>query len=295
MRSEKLQQLVEAVLYEGHILYPYRASARKNRQQSSFGRVYPDAYAASQEGREPWALQTQCLLRVRQESASVEIHAGFLQPLARDIGVLTNPRPAWSPTTEPPFEVVPVFELEGQLYQSWQEATERAVHVVFRPLSGSHTVPFSFSASRTLEPVRNAAGSTVAVIIRHQPALRGELELSCKWLGDGLRCVTLRIVNVSPISQVEIGDMDAVLARTFASTHAILKATAADFISLTNPPADCAQAVVDYQKQGLWPVLVGDEAAHDSDTVLAAPIKLPDYPQAAPENPQPLRGLPHTR
>jgi hypothetical protein len=43
--DETVRQIADAVLYEGHVLYPYRPSAPKNRQRWTFGGVYPPAYA----------------------------------------------------------------------------------------------------------------------------------------------------------------------------------------------------------------------------------------------------------
>jgi len=42
MNESRLEQIVNAVLYEGYILYPYRSSSKKNRRERfTFGRVYP--------------------------------------------------------------------------------------------------------------------------------------------------------------------------------------------------------------------------------------------------------------
>ena len=46
MNRELVDKVVHAVLYEGYILYPYRASSKKNqRERFTFGRVYPKQYA----------------------------------------------------------------------------------------------------------------------------------------------------------------------------------------------------------------------------------------------------------
>ena len=63
MDLTEVNKIVEAVLYEGYILYPYRPSAVKNQQRWSFGGVYPRAYSQAQGDTEPWSLQTQCLLQ----------------------------------------------------------------------------------------------------------------------------------------------------------------------------------------------------------------------------------------
>ena len=49
-RMTTVEQIADAVLYEGYILYPYRASALKNGQRWNFGVLYPPSYAASQQG-----------------------------------------------------------------------------------------------------------------------------------------------------------------------------------------------------------------------------------------------------
>ena len=61
MNLPLVNEVVEAVLYEGYILYPYRASAKKNRQRFTFGRVYPRAYSEAQKGAEPFVMTTQCV------------------------------------------------------------------------------------------------------------------------------------------------------------------------------------------------------------------------------------------
>ena len=51
MNAALVEKVVNAVLYEGYILYPYRASSKKNRERFTFGRVYPEDYSVAQEGR----------------------------------------------------------------------------------------------------------------------------------------------------------------------------------------------------------------------------------------------------
>jgi hypothetical protein len=84
MNRELVDKVVHAVLYEGYILYPYRASSKKNqRERFTFGRVYPGQYSAAQSDREPCSMQTECLVRNESHDVSLEINVRFLQPLAR--------------------------------------------------------------------------------------------------------------------------------------------------------------------------------------------------------------------
>jgi hydrogenase maturation protease len=73
--------------------------------------------------------------------------------------------------------------------------------------------------------------------------------------------------------------------RTFASTHTILHTPHAHFISLIDPPEAYAAAATACRNIGTWPVLVGDEAQKDRDTMISSPIILYDYPRIAPESP----------
>ena len=88
MNAKLVDQIVNAVLYEGYILYPYRASAKKNRQRFTFGRVYPEAYSVAQNGAEPCMMQTECL--VEGQSPTLEVRVRFLHPMSREIGRLPS-------------------------------------------------------------------------------------------------------------------------------------------------------------------------------------------------------------
>ena len=52
MNQALVDQIVDAVLYEGYILYPYRPSI-KNRQRWTFGGLYPRAYCEAQQPATP--------------------------------------------------------------------------------------------------------------------------------------------------------------------------------------------------------------------------------------------------
>ena len=97
MNAELLEKVVQAVLYEGYILYPYRASSKKNsRERFTFGRVYPQDYSAAQGGAEPWLMQTECLLETTAEEGTLQVQARFLHPMAREVGVLAKPLQSWN-------------------------------------------------------------------------------------------------------------------------------------------------------------------------------------------------------
>src|SRR5579871_3907118 len=128
MSLEAVDKLVEAVLYEGYILYPYRPSSTKNRQRFTFGRVYPQAFSAAQRGAEPCALQTQCLLHpLNTTDPILTVKLRFLQPIARRVRRLAQPLTEWSDSLKPEIQPVAQMQAGDRLYQTWQEAVERPV------------------------------------------------------------------------------------------------------------------------------------------------------------------------
>ena len=48
MNTKRREEIANAVLYEGYMLYPYRASSVKNQQRWNFGVVYPRNYSELQ-------------------------------------------------------------------------------------------------------------------------------------------------------------------------------------------------------------------------------------------------------
>ncbi len=75
-----VEQIADAILYEGYILYPYRASALKNGQRWNFGVLYPPAFASAQRGSDASTFQCECLARGGNLSVTVR----FLQLVTRD-------------------------------------------------------------------------------------------------------------------------------------------------------------------------------------------------------------------
>ena len=77
MSFETAEEVANAILYEGYLLYPYRASALKNRVRWQFGVVAPRAYAELSQA-DPWYAQTECLIEPAADPA-IDIRVRFLQ------------------------------------------------------------------------------------------------------------------------------------------------------------------------------------------------------------------------
>jgi hypothetical protein len=80
MNAARVEKIANAVLYEGYLLYPYRASAIKNQQRFNFGVLYPRECS---EGSDAWEMRTECLLE-GTDDAAVEVKTRFLQLVARE-------------------------------------------------------------------------------------------------------------------------------------------------------------------------------------------------------------------
>src|SRR5215471_16395103 len=84
MNRSLVDRLVNAVLYEGYILYPYRPSV-KNRQRWTFGGLYPEAYCRRQCTGDSWRNQTECLVH-GDPHTTVAATVRFLHLTARVVG-----------------------------------------------------------------------------------------------------------------------------------------------------------------------------------------------------------------
>ncbi len=285
MNSERLEKIVNAVLYEGYILYPYRASSKKNRQRFTFGRVYPEEYSVAQKGIEPCSMQTEVLVRAQSPECALNVSVRFLHPMAREVGMLDEPVADLPASSEPKFQLVNEQLIGEKLYQTWQESVERAVELPTVVLRGATTgaTEFRFDASRKLEPIRDEE-KVAAVFLRRQEALLGSVETSVTQIDDQVSRVTIRIWNKTHVPTAELDNQDTIVMRTFASTHTVVHVSGGEFISLLEPPADYEEAAKACKNINTWPVLVGDASKHERDTVLSSPIILYDYPQIAPES-----------
>ncbi len=290
MKPGLLEQVVEAVLYEGYVLYPYRPSAKKNRKRFTFGLIYPEAYSQAQRGVEPCLMQTECLLRSTTDHPTLGISVRFLHPLARQVGRLSSPATQRVEGREPDCELVPELRVDGELFQCWHEAVEREVNLpqisfLGRDQRCQTELGFSFAASRRLEPIRDGRQQVVGALIREQNRVEGIVEVRLQPIAEDWHRVTVRVANRTALPEGKELNMDGIILRAFASTHTILQAQGAEFASLTDPPPEVRSAAVACRNLGTWPVLIGDEDKQERDTMLSSPIILYDYPKIASESP----------
>jgi hypothetical protein len=284
MNLASAEAIARAVLYEGYILYPYRPSALKNRQRWTFGGIFPRDFS-DHAGSDPCTMQTQCLVRGLDPIVDVKIR--FLHLVAREVGVLADPVAELPPDCEPAFTPVLSLEIDGTRFVAWEEAIEREVDAAGLELrqliAGTASIPFGFSSTKQLEPLRRSDGLLAGLLRRTALAVQGELTIAAEPIpGDAFR-VSARIENVSSCAPSEIDNRNQAQRSALVATHTILGVRGGAFVSLMDPPEDLREAASRCDNRGTWPVLVGE--AGQTDMLLSSPIILYDYPQIAPESP----------
>jgi hypothetical protein len=254
-----VDEVAAAVLYEGYILYPYRASALKNQQRFNFGVVSPRR--DRQPGEGGWFIHTECLVRAAG-GCELDVRVRFLHLTTR--------------TTESPDA--------NAASRGWQEAIERDVPVRAR-LDDLCVSPirrrFGWPAEQDIDPPRGAE-PLAGAIVRSRESLHGEAELSAWRAAEGFFKIAVRIANLTPLRGADDSSRDALLQYSLVSTHAILHVANGEFVSLLDPPAELRALASTCRNVGVWPVLIGEKT--ERDAVLASPIILYDHPAIAAES-----------
>jgi hypothetical protein len=280
---DKAGKIANAVLYEGYMLYPYRASSTKNQQRCTFGTLYPDTHPDVLRGAEPCRNQTQCLVAATPSSA-IDIRVRFLQMQSRDV------EPSFSLTssslkghdfsraaTSPPLPGASAPEV-----QSWNEPVERTVELHLQLneiLDRARTTAFEFPSS--VEVINLPDEGVVERIRKTQLPVAGRIRISAEQVQDSeVFRLTAEVVNATFYAKGS--DRTPALLSCFVSAHTILSVSDGEFISLLDPPQHLHEAAAACKNIGLYPVLVGEPGEHD--VTLSSPIILYDYPQVAPES-----------
>jgi hypothetical protein len=280
MSLDDVRRVADAVLYEGYILYPYRASAQKNRSRWQFGVLMPPAYAAA-DPSETTTARAECVF-TRDGEPSVDVVVRFLQVQRR-----TCPGPG-APDT-------------------WDEAVEREVSVTVAgaALFGDGTAtPFGIPGGEEHEAtadgdvmrVRRALRGVVTVRATELPgpwqAARltvGVTNQTAAGLGAPDSPVPGRPVPGSPVPDSPVpgspvlGSRAQALPAALVAAHMIITISGGAFVSMTDPPEWAAPAVNECENAGCWPVLAGPPG--ERNVLLASPIILPDHPEVARESP----------
>jgi hypothetical protein len=270
MTWELIDRIAHTLLFEGYLLYPYRASAVKNQQRFNFGVLAPQCCAAP--GVENCRMQTECL--VQGENAILGTRVRFLHLVHRQV-LTREDRP------------VDVLDTGGQRFQTWTEAAERVIPIADLRLSELIITPrqvdFVLEAEESIEALVDETGEQIGTFVRRQQSVSGTVSIWALPLTESLFRLQVTIVNVTPVAEPIKDQREQTLLRSLISTHAVLHLNNGTFASLLEPPEQLADVAAACRQIGCWPVLVGTEGSQD--TMLVSPIILYDYPQVAEESP----------
>jgi hypothetical protein len=269
-----VRRIADAVLYEGYILYPYRASAQKNRSRWQWGVVMGPGYAAADPSEREFT-QAEVVLEHSGQPA-VQLILRFLQVQRRSTAA-----------AEP-----------GAAAQSWDEAVEREIEFTVGPddlLGAGYLHDFTVDGGQEREPLAGqpgAAGSGAAgsggagsgYAVRRREPLAGIVSVRAFPLQGPWQAVRLqvRVENRTAADPVPRRREEA-LPTALIAAHVIMTASGGEFISMTDPPEWAKMAVAQCENVGGWPVLADPDGGRD--IVLSSPIILYDHPEVAPESP----------
>lgn len=269
----RAERIADAVLYEGYVLYPYRASAVKNQVRWPFGVIAPRVWA-ERDGSERWRAQTTCLV-TPGISPAFDLRLRWLRVQHRRLETAADGG-----------AFVPVDRLHanGEDLMPWDEGVLASVDLhrleLETLLAGPHVHDIALEPVQTVERVPAAGGSVRGRVIRTCDRLLASIIVTADACGPLAR-IGVRIENTTPIEPD--ASRDTAMGHALAAAHVILSVTGGAFVSLLDPPAAARDAAAACVNDGLWPVLVGPAPA--ADVLLASPIILYDYPAVAPESP----------
>jgi hypothetical protein len=267
--------VADAVLFEGYLLYPYRASAAKNQVRWQFGVLFPHEWAAVHPP-EAWSSHTEVLLEPGDE-AVLRVVVRCLQVQSRTV----------EEATDHGFRPVGSLTVDGGELLTWDEATTQeadATVPLADLLAGERTVPFELPAERLVEDVHAADGRLVGRIVRERHAVAGELRIAAERVGVPYDVVKVRldVENRTPCPDTDV-TREAALRGALIAAHTLIAVDRGAFLSLLEPPEWASRAVADCRNEGSFPVLVGEKGRRD--LVLSSPIILYDHPEIAAESP----------
>jgi len=286
---EAARAVADTVLFEGYMLYPYRANDTKNQVRWQFGVLAPPQFAALDASERAFA-QTDCLLDGRASWLRVQVR--FLQVQRRAVqartgGAVSDVSDGGGPCRDcAAFSPVSALDVGDATYLPWDEAVVCERTVSFE-LAGANeqSVDITAPGGHDIQELTSPSGEVVGRLVRDRQPLTAKLSLRHDPLPGpyGASKLRLRLANRTspPHAQHGFGDRVEALASSLVAAH-LLFATDGAFVSMIDTPEWAAGYAAACQQIGSFPVLAGP--AGDRSMMLASPIILYDHPALAPES-----------
>ncbi|MFZ2173169.1 MAG: hypothetical protein WAW17_03895 [Rhodococcus sp. (in: high G+C Gram-positive bacteria)] len=288
---QRARAVADAVLYEGYLLYPYRASSSKNQSRWQFGVLGPPGAAEAGVGEES-SMACQILMRPGPDRrGGLAVTLRFLQLQVRRVERAEGEG------------FVPVDEMAvaGINWLSWDEAVEREFDLgVLHPSSwvGDRRLEVEVDSGTEVEELRAGDGSPAGRVVRIRRPARAVVTVEGEVIGDLMR-VRLAVDNVTTEGVTTEGvttggvdgggvdgacsDKDSAIQHSLIGAHLVLAATeSAEFVSLLEPTPDAETLAATCEQRRCYPVMAG--APGETDLLLVSPIILYDYPEVAEQS-----------
>ena len=273
--------LADAVLYEGYVLYPYRATSPKNQVRFQWGVLMP-ADVVARDASERDTLRAGVVVEGRAGELTVQIRFLHVQ------------RRAVQRATEDGFADAERLDTATTAHVPWDEAVEREVTITVPLVStGSTTGDGSTTASfaqtidvpggEDFEDVHDD-GRVVGRLVRTREPVRLGVQVTVARPPSpyGVVQVDVRLRNVTPATEQPGDTRPAWLRRALVAAHLLLGIDGGRFVSQLDPPEWAKGYVAECTNEGAFPVLANP--GEDATVMLASPIILYDHAHVAPES-----------
>ena len=258
---DRVRAVADAVLYEGYLLYPYRATSSRNQSRWQWGVLGPAGAADAGIGEDD-SIAAQFLV---DRAHAITLVVRFLQLQHRRVE-RDNGDGRFGPVDE--------LTTPSGSWLTWDEAIE--CERTFGPFTvddpaQSWTLDLAAPAATDIEPVEGGR------LVRIRREVSAELTVSLE--PDGmLHRVAVRVANTG----APAANKDDAISRSLIGTHVIAEAVGGQFVSLLEPPAPAAAAVSRCSQHRCFPVLAGRPGTED--LLLISPIILYDHPEVAEQS-----------
>ncbi len=274
------RRVADAVLYEGYVLFPYRAKSLKSQVRWQFGVVAPKSVAEFDPG-ERWSMQTEVLIDSSRQPV-LDVKLRFLRVQSRSVEKLVETEGG-----DRYYQPVASLTVDDRIITDWQEAIEEEVDLVDVPVADliahGRDIPLDFPASSSTEDITDKAGTLVGRMIRDTVPITCVARVSAEQDDSPFSIVKVRVVIENLTDWAKHGaEREEFVRYCMAAVHTLLEVRNGSFISLADPPEFAKPAVAGCVNSGTWPCLIGDE--NHRNTILSSPITLSDYPEIAPES-----------
>ena len=306
---DEVSKVADAVLLEGYLLYPYRASAQKNQLRWQFGVLTPRDWAEC--AAESWYSHTECLFEPGLAPDGVlRVRLRFLRLRKRRVQRVDG-----TGFTDTDQLIVHGPTGAEILHLPWDEGIPEVVDTdlpVAELAAGERTVPVELASEQTEEPITEADGTMVGRLVRESWPVRAQVLVGTEPVPGPYGVLRLRVrventgvgtdsgsagsnVDSEPNPDADAGSerdaeqdpgRDYALRQSLIAAHSILALSDGQFVSATDPPEWARPAVQACRNEHTWPAVAGDAAR--PRVVLSSPIILPDFPEIAPESPNEL-------